>query len=320
MIEHAMSSDAPATIGIDISKDTLDAHRLPDGRHRRLSNDPAGHRALASWIGTSAVVRVVHEPTGAYHRAMEEALDRAGLPLCRVNPRQARRFAEAAGQLAKTDRIDAEVLARMGEALALGARPIASGRMTDLRELLTARRALSKDRTAALNRQKRLTVPLLKRQTAQRLKQIGAQMAAVERAMRALVAEDPALVRRFDILVSIPGIAEHAAFSLLVDLPELGTIDPKQAASLAGLAPRTRQSGRWAGRAYVRGGRERLRTALYMPALVASRFNPDLIETYRRLVQAGKPAEIAITAVMRKLIVLANALLKADRTWSPRPA
>lgn len=179
---------------------------------------------------------------------------------------------------------------------------------------------LSKDRTAALNRQKRLTVPLLKRQTAQRLKQIGAQMAAVERAMRALVAEDPVLVRRFDILVSIPGIAEHAAFSLLVDLPELGTIDPKQAASLAGLAPRTRQSGRWAGRAYVWGGRERLRTALYMPALVASRFNPDLIETYRRLVQARKPAKIAITAVMRKLIVLANALLKADRTWSPRPA
>jgi transposase len=166
---------------------------------------------------------------------MEEALDRAGLPLCRVNPRQARRFAEAAGQLAKTDRIDAELLARMGEALALGARPIASRRMTDLRELLTARRALSKDRTAALNRQKRLTVPLLKRQTAQRLKQVETQMAAVERAMRALIAEDPVLARRFDILVSIPGIAEHAAFSLLIDLPELGTLDPKQAASLAGL-------------------------------------------------------------------------------------
>ena len=311
---------AHATIGIDISKDTLDVHRLPDARHRRFANDRAGHRALVSWIGKGDVQRIVYEPTGPYHRTMEGALAQAGLPLVKVNPRQARRFAEAAGQLAKTDRIDAAMLARMGDALDLQARPVADEQTANLRELLGARRALVKERTACLNRQKQITLALLKRQCAQHLRQIKTQLAALDEAIHAVIRADPALARRFAIVTSIPGIADQAAFALIVDMPELGQLDSRQAASLAGLAPRTRQSGKWNGRALCWGGRGQLRHALYMPALVASRFNADLKSKYQQFVAAGKPPKIAITALMRKLLVLANALLKADRKWSPRMA
>lgn len=308
------------TIGIDVSKDTLDAHRLPDGEHRRFANTKSGCRALLRWITARGVRRIVYEPTGPYHRVMEGALAKAGLPLAKVNPRQARRFAEAIGTLAKTDRTDAALLARMGEALDLEERPIPDEQLLALRELLGARRALVKDRTAASNRDKQLTLALLKRQCAQRLRQVAAQIAAVDKAIHAIIAADPMLARRFAIITSIPGIADQSAFALLIDMPELGTLEAKQAASLAGLAPRTRQSGQWTGRAFVWGGRRQLRDALYMPALVASRFNASLKTKYQQLLASGKPAKVAITALMRKMVVLANALLKADRLWTPNLA
>lgn len=303
------------TIGIDISKDTLDVHRLPDGAARQFANTKAGHRALIAWIGAD-VVRIVFEPTGPYHRALEMTLAAAGRPLCKVNPRQARRFAEATGRLAKTDRCDAAMLARMGLALDLESRPVNSQTFYDLKELLGARDALIKDRTAAKNRQKRSTIALLKRQNDQRLKQIDRQIAAIEEAIEASIKADPELKRRFDILTSIPGIGPVAAFALIIEMPELGSLEGKQAASLAGLAPITRQSGRWKGKDFIQGGRANLRQALYMPALVATRFNADLKAKYDQLIAAGKPAKLAITAFMRKLIVLANALLRDNRNWA----
>lgn len=308
------------SIGIDVSKDRLDAHRLPDGKHRRFANDEAGHAALIGWIGKTPVERIVYEATGTCHRALERALAKAGLPLCQVNPRQARRFAEALGTLAKTDRVDAGVLARMGPALELPARPVAGDDRAALRELLRARRSLIRDRTAVKNRAKGLTLSLLKRQNAALLRRIEADLAAVDEAIRAGIAKDPALVRRFQILTSIPGVAEAAAFALLIAMPELGGIDGKRAAALAGLAPRTRQSGQWTGRAFVWGGRKAIRDALYMPALVATRHNPDLKAKYQQLTGAGKPKKLAITAVMRKLLVLANALIRDNREWASRMA
>lgn len=306
------------TIGIDVSKDALDACRSPEGTRRRFTNTPAGHRQLIVWIGN--VCRIVYEPTGPYHRAMEAALDAAGLPLCKVNPRQARRFAEACGELSKTDRIDAEVLARMGQALDLAPRPVADEQMACLQELLAARRALVRDRTACLNRQKQLSLALLRRQAAARIRKIERDIDAVNAAMNAQIARNPGLARRFAILASIPGIGEQAAFALIIEMPELGTIEPKAAAALAGLAPRVRQSGKQVGRAVCRGGRKPLRDALYMPALVAARFNPNMREKYRELIAAGKPPKVAITAVMRKLLVLANVLLAQDRKWVARNA
>jgi transposase len=306
----------PSTIGVDISKDTLDVHRMDDGASRRFVNDKAGCKALIRWIGGHAA-RIVFEPTGPYHRAFEGLLAKAGLPLVKVNPRQARRFAEATGKLAKTDRLDAALLARMGALLELEARPVRSERLGELKELHSAREALVKDRTAAANRCKALTLALLKRQNAQRRNLIERQLEAIEETILACIKADPDLAQRFAVLTSIPGVSAITAFTLIIDMPELGTLEAKQAASLAGLAPVARQSGQWTGRAFIRGGRANIRQALYMPALVAMRFNPPLKTKYAQLIAAGKPAKVALTAIMRKLVVLANALLKKARKWTP---
>jgi transposase len=306
-------------IGIDISKDHLDVHRLPGDERRRFDNSKAGHKALIRWIGDTPA-RVVYEPTGYYHRALERALAAAGMPIAKVNPRQARRFAEATGNLAKTDALDAAMLTRMGAVLSLEARPVPSGIINDLRDLRTARNALIKDQVAAQTRAKAITLPLLKRHNAARLKQIEAQREAVDAEINALILSDPDLAQRFAILCSIPGIAEVSAAMLLIEMPELGSLDEKQVAALAGLAPIARQSGNWKGKSFIRGGRQQVRQGLYMPALVAIRFNADLKTKYEQLIKAGKAPKQAITAVMRKLIILANALLKKGRQWQLRAA
>jgi transposase len=305
------------TIGVDISKPTLDAFRLRTREHRQFPNDRAGCAALIRWIGASAA-RVVFEPTGPYHRLFEASLVAAGVEAVKVNPRSSRRFAEATGALAKTDRIDAAILARMGAVLDLEGRPAKTETLHDLRELGVARQALVKDRIAATNREQIAVNPMIRRQLRARLKQIGAQLKEIDAAIASLVDADPGLSRRRDVLASIPGIGTVTAMAILIEMPELGTLDNKQAASLAGLAPMTRQSGTWSGRARIRGGRRSLRTALYMPALVALRFNPDLKKKYQALKDAGKPSKVAITAIMRKLLVLANALLRDDRKWNAK--
>jgi transposase len=303
------------TIGVDISKDHLDAHRMSDGKGRRFANDKAGHGAFLNWVGQPGT-RIVYEPTGPYHRAFERRLAAVGLSLVKVNPRQARRFAEATGRLAKTDRLDAAMLARMGALLELEARPVRSPVLNTLKDLHMAREALVKNRTATKNRAKNLTLPILKRHNAEQLRQIKRQIAAIETEIMVLIEADPDLFRRFGILVSIPGVSAITAFALIIDMPELGSIENGQAASLAGLAPVARQSGQWTGRAFIRGGRANVRQALYMPALVAIRFNPDIKAKYQQLKAAGKASKVAITAIMRKLIVMANALLRDRRKWT----
>lgn len=308
------------TIGVDISKDHFDAHRRSDGTSRRFDNDKAGHSAFIDWMGQTDA-RIIHEPTGPYHRALEIRLAQAGLALVKVNPRQARRFAEATGKLAKTDRLDAIMLGRMGALLELEARPVRSSILNDLKDLHMAREALVKNRTAAKNRAKNLTLAILKRHNDEQLRQIERQITELEAEIMARIKSDADLAQRFTILVSIPGISTITAFALLIDMPELdmpelGTLENGQAASLAGLAPVARQSGRWTGRAFIRGGRANVRQALYMPALVAMRFNPELKAKYDQLKAAGKASKVAITAIMRKLIVLANALLRDNRKWN----
>ena len=305
------------TIGIDVSKSTLDVHRHPDGDERRFSNDAAGHKGLIQWVGGMRA-RLVFEPTGPYHVKFERALSRAGLTFVKINPRRARRFAEATGRFAKTDRLDAALLARMAAILELDATPPRDEALVDLKELLVARDALIKDRTATKNRATHLRLHLLKQQNARTLKDIDRKLADIDQEIVRRIAADHALNRRFEILTSIPGIAEVTAFTLLIEMPELGTLQPGQAASLAGLAPMARQSGQWRGKAFIKGGRATVRRALYMPALVACRFNPQLKAWYSTLIEQGKPAKVAITAVMRKLIVLANALLRDQRNWTPQ--
>lgn len=308
------------TIGADISKDHIDLHRLPNGDRLCVTNDSTGFAAILGWIGVTPVARIVYEPTGAYHKAFEHFMLIRGRPLSKVNPRQARRFAEATGKLAKTDRADAEMLAQFGMLLNPRLLHPDTASFSELKELHAARLALVKDRTAAKNRGKNITQPLLKRQNAARLKQIEAQLVQIEQAIADRIAIDESLKARFDILVSIPGLSRITAFTLLIEMPELGELDGKTAGKLAGLAPSDRQSGRWTGRAFIVGGRAIVRQALDMPALVAARFNPDLKAKYDALRKAGKPPKVAITAIMRKLVVLANALLRKQQKWIPKPA
>ena len=244
----------------------------------------------------------------------------AGLPLCKANPRQAKRFGEALGQLAKTDRMDAGMLARFGALIEPPVRPAPPETLLKIRELHVTRTALVKDRTAAKNRGKTMSSPLLKQQNRQRLAQIERHLEAIETEMLALIEANPDLSRRLEILTSIPGLAKRSAFALITGMPELGPLDSQAAAALSGPAPITRQSGKRTGKAYVTGGRVQVRQALYMPALVAARYNPVFAAKYQDLTARGKPPKVALTAIMRKLIILANALIKHDRKWEPRMA
>jgi len=307
------------TIGIDISKDTLDAFWLSKLQHKQFSNDTIGLKSLIKWTQGADVSLVVFEATGIYHRSLETTLAVHGLAFARVNPRQARRFCEGAGQLAKTDRVDAAMLAKMGAVLELKADQAKSETLYDLKQLATARQALLKDRTAAKARLSAATHSLLKRQICQRLRQVERDIAQIEAAMQAIVAADQNLSERAQILTSIPGIARVTALALLIELPELGSLSGKQAASLAGLAPISRQSGKWQGRERIQGGRANLRRAIYLPAIVATRFNPEMKAKYEQLISAGKCKKQAITAVMRKLVVMANALLRDHRKWAEYP-
>lgn len=306
-------------IGVDISKSHLDAFRLEDGAAQRFDNSAVGFRALTKWLGKAPVARVVFEPTGPYHKAFEAALGET-FPLVKVNPLQARRFAEAHGTRAKTDAVDARMLARMGAAFDLEPQAPCSKETLVLRDLHVARTGLIKDRTRLRNRAQTQDVAILKRQTKARLAQVERQVVELDAEIAALIAAGQTTARNRDILCSMPGIGTVTAAAMLTLMPEIGTLERKQVASLAGLAPITRQSGQWQGKAFIGGGRKPLRDALYMPALVAMRHNPDLKAKYEDLRSAGKPAKVAIVAVMRKLIEMANALVKADRTWTPKTA
>lgn len=313
-----MSDYLPQIIGIDISKASLDCHAFPAGAERQFANTTKGHKALITWLGQWQVARIAYEATATYHRALEAAL--ADWPSVKLNPERARRFAQATGTLAKTNRIDAMLLARMAATLQPLIRPARTAQQAQMAELINARHGLVRDRMALKNREKNLTIALLKRQCRLRLDQIDRHIAALDAEISTLVAADATLARRHQILTSIAGVGTLTANQLIATMPELGNLENKQAAALAGLAPVARRSGQWKGKSYIRGGRANVRQALYMPALVAARYNPDLKAKYQKLLAAGKPAKIAITAVMRKLVVTANALLKADRCWAPSQA
>jgi transposase len=308
------------SIGIDVSKDHLDVHCLGDGRAARFGNDAAGFRKLKAWLPKAGdIARVVYEATGPYHAALERRFG-GELPLVKVNPLQARRFAQSTGSRAKTDAVDARMLAQMGAALNLDPQAPISETLRELKELQVARQAMIKDKTRLLNRIKTQMVAFVVKQSKARLALIERQLRDIDLEIRSRIDAEKPLARAFEIISSIPGLGAVSAAAVLAECPEIGTLNRKQMASLAGLAPMTRQSGQWKGNAFIQGGRHHLRGALYMPAIVAMRFNLDLKAKYQALRKAGKPAKVAITALMRKLIELANTLVKADRLWVRKAA
>ena len=306
MIEH--------TIGVDISKSHLDVFDAERSEAKRFENSASGFRAFEKWCGEFEVVRVVYEPTGPYHRNFEERFCEQ-LPLVKVNPLQARRFAEACGTRAKTDALDARGLARMGIALELEPDTPVAKTTRILKDLQVARTALVKERTRLNNRAYVQTNTVLKRQTKARLALVEKQLCELDREIDTLIKADKIAARRREIVQSIPGLGSVASAAILTYLPEIGTLERRQVGSLAGVVPYNRDSGQWKGKSFISGGRKPLRDALYMPALVAMRYNPNLKAKYEALRAAGKPAKVAIVAIMRKLIETANALVKADRVW-----
>ena len=306
------SAEPGVYVGVDVCKDWLDFYLHPVGQKLRVANTPVGLKALKRRLAELPVELIVMEATAKFHRQAHRTLHAAGLAVAVVNPLRARLFAEAVGQLAKTDRLDARVLALMGQALEPSARPPAPEALEALQELARAHSAAKADQTALLNRRGASQTAFLKAELGRRLKVLAGHIERLDAEIERRIGADPALKRRYDILITIPGVGPVAAVALVVGLPELGACSGKAASLLAGLAPLACDSGAKAGERRISGGRAFVRTSLYFAALSATSCNPQLREDYQRLRDAGKKAKVAITAIMRKLIVLANVLIKED--------
>ena len=311
------SSATAVYAGIDVSKDWLDVYLHPVGVRGRVANSPDGLRALKRMLAEHAVGLMVLEPTGKYHRLAHRTLAAWGHAVAVVNPLRARLFAEAIGVLAKTDRIDARMLAVMAETLRPQVTPPAAEQLEMLQELVGARQAATAEATALSNRLGATRSGFLKSELRRRLASLKTHIARLEVEIERQLQADPTLANRRAILMSIPGIGPIAATTLVTGLAELGTCSDKAATLLVGLAPIARDSGDSSGRRHIRGGRAPVRHGLYMAALAAARYNPDLKAFYSRLRANGKAAKLALVAVMRKLVVLANTLITQNRCWTP---
>lgn len=294
--------------GLDIAKLNLQLHLA--GRVHDLANTGAGHRALLELLAAHTGVQVVCEATGGYERDVVAALHKAHVPVSVMNPARVRHFARATGQRAKTDHIDAAVLSACGQALKPKATPARSELEQQLTELVRRRVQIVEALTAQRQQTERLTLPLLRRQAKKLVDRLEGDLKEIEAACKDLRAQGTPLDQRAQKLEAITGVGAITALAVLAELPELGTLNRRQAAALAGLAPHPRDSGQWHGRRSIGGGRAPVRRALYMAALVAARANRQLKAFYERLRATGKPTKVALTALMRKLIVLMNHILK----------
>lgn len=305
----------PVYVGVDVCKAWLDVYVHPLGRKLRVSNDREGLRRLKRELRDHQVKLIAMEATGKYHRQAHRTLSAAGLAVAVVNPLRSRLFAEATGAPGKTDRIDAQVLAVLAEGLKPEAKMPAPAMLEELQELLRARNAATAEMAALTNRLGASEVKFLKTELTRRIKSTHAHIERLAAEIERRIADNAVLARRYAIVLSIPGIGPVAAANLVIGLAELGQASGKSAARLAGLAPLPDDSGESTGIRYIQGGRAHVRTAIYMAAVAAARCNPDLAAFYKRLRSHGKKPKVAITAVMRKLVVLANALLKENRPW-----
>jgi transposase len=304
-------------VGIDVAKAQLDIALRPTGERWTVPNEDTSIAALVTQLQTVAPTLIVLEATGGYQRAVVAALAAAGLPVVVANPRQTRDFAKATGQLAKTDTLDARALAHCADAVRPTPRPLPTAQTDDLRALLTRRRQLVAMRTAEVNR--------LSNAPGRLCADLEAHIAWLEHRLVALDDEldttlraSPLWRERETLYRSVPGIGPVCARTLLLDLPELGTLSRQRIAALVGVAPFHCDSGTMRGRRTIWGGRAHVRATLYMGTLVAVRHNPVLKAFYERLVAAGKAKKVALTACMRKLLTILNAMAKQKTLWQPR--
>lgn len=301
-------------VGIDVSKDRLDVHILPSGEALAVARNGRGIAELAARLNALAVATVAVEATGGFESVVAAGLSGAGLPVAVVNPAQVRAFAQALGQRAKSDAIDAAVIARFAAATKPQIRPLPDAETQRLADLVARRRQIVEMIAAERQREKRAAART-RRSIARVVKMLTQELSDLDRDIDDAVRSSPVWREQEDLLKSVPGIGDVTARTLIAELPELGRLDRRQIAALAGLAPWTRQSGQWKGRSMIGGGRARIRSALFVAALVASRFNPTLRAFHQRLIKAGKAKMTALIAVARKLLTVLNAILRDKTPW-----
>lgn len=302
-------------VGIDVSKDRLDVAIRPSGEAFHVSRAAAGLDALMARLGQVAPRVVAVEATGGFEQVVVASLAAAGMPVVVVNPAQVRAFAAALGKRAKTDPIDAAVIAHFVEATQPVVRPLPDAETQLLGDLVARRRQIVAMIAAERQREKRTPAARLRRSIARLLTALEKELASLDQDIDDAVRGSPAWREKEDLLASVPGVGPVIARTLIAELPELGTLDRRQIAALVGLAPFTRQSGQWRGKSFIGGGRSSVRAALFMGALTAARFHPDLKAFRDRLVAAGKPKLVALVAVARKLLTILNAMLRDGRAW-----
>lgn len=302
-------------IGIDVSKAGLDCWLHPAGRAWRCDYTDAALAQLAAELAELQPVRIIVEATGGLETALVAELTAAGLPVVVVNPRRVRDFAKATGRLAKTDRLDAAMLAQFGAVLRPPARPLPDPAQRELRALVARRRQLINMQTQERNRRRSDAPDPVTAQIQAHLTLLAEQVAQLDRDIAARLQGKAVWQARAELLRSIPGVGPVLASTLIAELPELGQTSREEAAALAGVAPYNRDSGQWRGKRAVWGGRRQLRAALYMATLAATRHNPTLRACYDRLLVAGKAQKVALTACMRKLLTICNAIIKSNTPW-----
>ena len=315
-------ADGPLFVGIDVAKARFDAHlhrpgAPPRERARRLAlpSNPQGYDKLLAVLRQARPERIVVEASGGHETTLVALLHEAGLAVVRVNPRQTRDFARALGRLAKTDRLDAEVLALFAERVRPELRPLPDAATRDLAEAVARRRQLVEMLRAEEARLALTRGAKVRARIEAHLAWLRGELAGADDELARLVRSVPAWDERARLLESVPGVGPTTARTLLAELPELGSLDRRRIAALVGVAPMNRDSGTLRGTRHIRGGRAALRATLYMAALVASRFNPTLRAAYRRLLECGKPKKVALTALMRRLLTILNAIARSQTPW-----
>ncbi|MGO6968728.1 IS110 family transposase [Rhizobium leguminosarum] len=302
-------------VGIDVSKERLDVAILPQGEVFAVGNDHAGIDELVERLKGIGVDAIALEATGGFEMLAVAGLSSAGLTVLVVNPAQVRAYAHAIGRRAKTDPIDAAVIAAFVLATKPEIRPLRDAETQALSELVARRRQIVQMVVAEENRLRMALAKQAQKSIKRLLKALRRELESLDADLDSHIRKSPVWRVREALLTSVPGVGATTARTLLAELPELGSLDRRQIASLAGLAPWTRQSGKWKGKSFIGGGRGKVRAVLFMAALVASRYNPDLKAFRDRLVAAGKPKIVAIVATMRKLLTILNAIIRDGRPW-----
>jgi len=302
-------------VGIDVSKDRLDVHVLPGGEAFAVARDGRGLEALVERLRALAPTLVAVEATGGFEMIVAAAVAGAKLPLAVVNPAQIRHFAQALGQRAKSDPIDASVIARFAEGVRPPARGIPDEAARLLSELVARRRQLVEMLAAERQRQQRVANPRVTRSLGRTIRMLEKELVDVDNDIDAAVRGSPMWRAKEDLLITFKGVSNTLARIFLAEVPELGSLDRRRIASLAGVAPYTRQSGRWKGKSMIGGGRAAVRQALFLAALSASRFNPALKLFYQHLCSRGKPKKVALIAVARKILTILNAMIRDQKPW-----